>query len=595
MQKISKLLSFLLIPSLSFATVNVTTFAGGSEDVSYGQNRIDGVGLNADFKTPYDIIRDNDGGYLVAEAYAIRKIDTNGNVTTLFTKDDFNPYQIAIDSEGYIYASGNQYVREGYGYHDQLVYKFDRSGSILQTWGTNEDNIEPNYGIVVTPWGDILASDSSNHKIYKLNSDGTSEEYLSSSDIELKYPKGMSVGDDGSVYLVSNGDFVSKIGQDKTLTLIYDKLTNENSAQDVYVDSSGVAYIVAAGKIYRLDDGKNSSFISGVANSYKDSTSPRDIKDSIVDGYYINWYYLSGITKADDGSLLTVGYHGVVSKVDISANSNPIFHKFDSEESTYYYYFYAYDIDGYIRKYECNLVGKDGEIHKEDTSSYGYLNSPYYDEFGNQRFAISKSELGYELYSYSCKFYDNQGGITTISDIFPTATPTPEPTPIETIEPTPTPTPTPEPTVDPTPMPSATPEPTPTPTPQDIYCYALNNGTYYTCDGYSEPITIDENCLYKDGYLSDLKTGLYCRDNQVPQVQNYNINLPKGWSLNGVSFDIDNLAQFFNSNCVKWVWNYKNSKWYNYTPNGINRDFTLKAHDGFWIEATKECSLIYTK
>ncbi|MGW8123546.1 Ig-like domain-containing protein [Roseivirga echinicomitans] len=147
---------------------DVTTYAGSG---AWGSTN--GASSNARFNSPNGVAVDASGNLFVTDGNnnLIRKIDTNGNVSTFASVA--NPFGIAID------AAGNLYVTER---DNDFVRKIAPNGVVttLAGTGTSGSTDGPglsasfNYpsGITVDAAGNVYVADKSNHKIRKIAPDG---------------------------------------------------------------------------------------------------------------------------------------------------------------------------------------------------------------------------------------------------------------------------------------------------------------------------------------------------------------------------------------------------------------------------------------
>lgn len=169
-------------------------FLGSSDGVFSGSS--DGTGENAGFKNPQGIVVDNDGNILVADRknHAIRKVTPQGVVTTVagsFTGSGTegltgssdgsvsgarfdHPSDVAVDGAGNIYVadSGNHAIR-----------KIDLNGNVTTLAGDigysgyqdstgNNALFNSPQGIAIDSNGNIIVTDTTNGLIRKVSSDG---------------------------------------------------------------------------------------------------------------------------------------------------------------------------------------------------------------------------------------------------------------------------------------------------------------------------------------------------------------------------------------------------------------------------------------
>ncbi len=159
----------------------VTTVAGSV------QGYLDGIGTAAKFYRPTGICIDNSGNLYVADAanFKIRKIDTNGNVTTLAgsTFGYADGTGIAAKFNGLsglcCDVNGNIFVADKANHR---IRKITPSGVVTTFAGSISGYLDANgtaamfynpTGICITTSGDFYITDSGNHRIRKITSSGT--------------------------------------------------------------------------------------------------------------------------------------------------------------------------------------------------------------------------------------------------------------------------------------------------------------------------------------------------------------------------------------------------------------------------------------
>ena len=203
---------------------DVTTFAGSGSPGSTNAQ-----GTSASFKNPADVAVDRSGNVYVTDRlnHLIRKIDSNGNVTTLAgsgspgstnakgTSASFNkPFGIDVDAFGNVYI-GDQV--------NNLIRKIDFSGNVTTFAGSgiggNDDGqgTEASFnqptGIAIDSSGNIFVTDLSNDSIRKIDSTGKvstvaggNTGFQNGSGIEAKFnePYNLDVDFSGNLF-VSDG------------------------------------------------------------------------------------------------------------------------------------------------------------------------------------------------------------------------------------------------------------------------------------------------------------------------------------------------------------------------------------------------------
>ncbi len=223
---------------------NVTTLAGSGSE---GSN--DGNSTQASFNLPFYLIMDSMGNIFLSDYgnHTVRKIDTNGNVTTIAgsagiegsdngnrTSARFkNPTGLAFDSKGNILVSD-------YGNH--LIRKIDTVGNVSTIAGTanvsgSDDGngiqakFNQPYGIVVDSSDNIYVADYSNNLIRKIDTFGNVTTFAGSGErntvdenrlnASFNGPIGLEIDSSNNLYISEyKGHVIRKINTSGQVTTI---------------------------------------------------------------------------------------------------------------------------------------------------------------------------------------------------------------------------------------------------------------------------------------------------------------------------------------------------------------------------------------
>ncbi len=240
---------------------NVGTLAGGGCVGCTNIGYINAQGVNAEFDIPEGVAADKSGNVYVADSanQVIRKINSNGNVTTLagggctgcnnsgyvnaqgVNAEFFNPWGVAVD------GSGNVYVGDNY---NSLVRKIDPSGNVSTLAGggcvgcTNGGYVNAQgvnaefyntYGLAVDNSGNVYVADG-NNLIRKIDPSGNVSTLAGGgcagcinagyadgqgSNAEFNLPTGVAIDGSGNVYVVdSNNSLIRKIDPSGNVTTV---------------------------------------------------------------------------------------------------------------------------------------------------------------------------------------------------------------------------------------------------------------------------------------------------------------------------------------------------------------------------------------
>jgi len=176
------------IRKVDVASGNITTVAGNGTDGSDGDG---GQAISAQLNTPQGVVIDANGNLYICDDLnnKIRKVTTNGIITTIAGTGEYDfsgdgglataaklkgPIDIDIDNAGNIFFADDDRIR-----------KIDSNGIITTVAGKqsfdefNGDGglaIDAKFndprGVIVDALGNIFITDSSNHRIRKVTTDG---------------------------------------------------------------------------------------------------------------------------------------------------------------------------------------------------------------------------------------------------------------------------------------------------------------------------------------------------------------------------------------------------------------------------------------
>ncbi|BFU78581.1 hypothetical protein ALC152_17960 [Arcobacter sp. 15-2] len=260
----------------------VTTLAGSGI-----RGSANGLGTSASFNLPTGVAVDSIGNVYVADysSHLIRKIDSNGNVTTLAgsgsqgsangngTSASFNnPHGIAVDSSGNVYVADSS---------SNKIRKIDSSGNVITLAGSgsqgsaNGSGISASfnnpYGVAVDSSGNVYVADRNNHKIRKIDSSGNVTTLAGSgsrgstnangTSASFNFPYGVAVDSSGNVYVAdSSNNKIRKIDSSGNVTTLAgsgsEGSTDANGTSATFKSSKGVA-VDSSGNVYVADSSNN--------------------------------------------------------------------------------------------------------------------------------------------------------------------------------------------------------------------------------------------------------------------------------------------------------------------------------------------------
>jgi uncharacterized repeat protein (TIGR02543 family) len=217
---------------------------------------------------PAGIITDMNGNVYVADrtAYSVKKIDTNGTLTTLIGRNSTNemPEDITIDKDGYLYVA---YYAKDY------VKKFNTTGTLIETINSKAGYY--NSEIEVDSLGNIYLLS------YKYNSNLIDTEYISqkisngisttlTTDSGLNRYDAFAIDNTDTLYIQDSISNLSKITSNGTES----SLETSIHAYDLAVNN-GYYYYISNHKLYKMSiDSGNSTVLVGSGLGYY----PKDIE-----------------------------------------------------------------------------------------------------------------------------------------------------------------------------------------------------------------------------------------------------------------------------------------------------------------------------
>lgn len=235
----------------------------GSVDETFGENGLFHFPNDLGSDLVYDLKLLDDGKIMVAGSYAasaanpefmILKLNTNGTLDSTFavngalvhTIDAGEDYAraIAFNDDGQLLVAGNS-KKPGFGYNRNVVVRYDATGAIDSTFGTNgvfmwkmDNTFNDVWNMEIADDGNLLVSGRSTPfgtdrlTVYKVMADGSSLDSTFAVNGELYAPYegsayGMILHSNGSILLSGNND--SANGRD-LVVLAYNQDGTPNTA-----------------------------------------------------------------------------------------------------------------------------------------------------------------------------------------------------------------------------------------------------------------------------------------------------------------------------------------------------------------------------
>ncbi|MEI6715941.1 MAG: immunoglobulin domain-containing protein [Verrucomicrobiota bacterium] len=392
----------------------------------------DGPGSTASFNGPVGVAADGLGNVYVADPgnHKIRKITSSGVVSTLAgagvagaadatgTAASFNgPVGVAADGLGNVYVADYNKIRKITS--DGVVSTLAGSGDYGSVDGPGSTASFSNpYGVAVDGLGNVYVADYNNHKIRKITSDGAVSTLAGSGDYgsadgpgstaSFSYPRGVAADGLGNVYVADynkirkitsagvvstvagSGDYGSVDGPGSTASF--------SNPYGVAVDGLGNVYVADFNKIRKITSSGVVSTLAGSGNAGDadgpgSSASFHQPKGVAVDG-------LGNVYVADSGNNKI---RKMTSWTDVSTARSPV-----------------YTIDAAsiadIGNYECVVTDQSGSVA---VSAAAYLTvdstPPVLSNVPENISVIATSESGATVPFGAVTALDNVDGVVAVT------------------------------------------------------------------------------------------------------------------------------------------------------------------------------------
>ena len=270
----------------------ITTFAGNGFPAYSGDG---GAATNASLKQPTAIVLDALGNAFIAERgnYRIRKVDTNGNITTVVGNGTYGyagdgglavnaniawVFSVAVDATGNLYLADNNFNR---------IRRVDTNGYITTVAGTRSfgfsgdggaaTNAKIAYprGVTLDPAGNLYIADYFNYRIRKVDTNGNistvagigsygySGDGGAATNASINNPTMVTADSAGNIYIadaynqvirkVNTNGIISTIAGNGVVGFAGDGGMGNNASM---ADPNGVA-VDGVGNVYISDTGNN--------------------------------------------------------------------------------------------------------------------------------------------------------------------------------------------------------------------------------------------------------------------------------------------------------------------------------------------------
>lgn len=231
---------------------NTITTIAGSIDKTYASGD-EGLAIDAGLSSIYDLKFDKQGNLYILSYKSIRKIDTNGIITTVWeNRSSPSLYSMEIDDTGNIYVSSIY-----------QIFRINTDGSTEVYAGTGEKGFEGDGGsaldakfssiqeIRLNSLGQLLVTDQSGKRIRKIGLDGIINTFIGGGSI---YKKGLEVSlqrlrirsvrsidfdSEGNIYLLDYFGSIVQISSSQIITKGDNFIISKDGTQYFEFDSKG--------------------------------------------------------------------------------------------------------------------------------------------------------------------------------------------------------------------------------------------------------------------------------------------------------------------------------------------------------------------
>ncbi len=223
----------------------------------------------------------------------------------------YEPYGIAVSSNGYVYVSESANHR---------IQKFSGNGAFITKWGSYGSGIGQfhyPFDIAVSSDGYVYVADRDNHRVQKFSDDGTFITQwgsYGSGNGQFNRPRGIAVSSDGYVYVSEqNNHRIQKFSENGTFITKWGSFGSGNGQFDeprgIAVSSDGYVYVTEWNNHRVQKFSENGTFITkwgSYGSGDGEFSSPRGITASSIGHVYVLDTYNHRVQQfTDNGTFIT--------------------------------------------------------------------------------------------------------------------------------------------------------------------------------------------------------------------------------------------------------------------------------------------------